>query len=910
MQIDSGNAGKPKRNLRGPLLVALALPALLVLAYIVEAYNNPLLLNKNYLKAEWGPTILWPWEKGHRAFDPDSGLVSGSINAVGNYAGSLLSDDDIPELVLDVKFRYMREVYEQRNDAIVRGRIVQTEDSFVPAKIRMREGDVPAKIRLKGDFTDHLRGDKWSFRVHVRKGETFLGMRRFSVQNPSVRGYQSENLYFRVLRDYGVLTPRYLYVNLIVNGEDIGIMALEEHFSKELLESQLRREGVIVRYDEDLVFRSRDGIGPNATGFNGIYDDFRNADTDVFQGGKVAESPTLSAHAATATGMLRAFAEGQVTASDIFDVDSMGAYLAVSEIMGAYHATRWHNQRFYMNPITQKMEPIAYDASLKQRESGPASVLVKEPIVQQMLADPKMYARFREVLDDLLQRAESGELIAVLEEAEEPLLSMLRSEYYYLEKYPLHEVTERAAYLATLSDSDLLTADFDTGRPPKVLGRYPAPVRASRIRRGDSYYFEIASATPLDADVTGFETSDGKSFTLETLPLRLTARGLEDIPDYVRFELDPETAEDELFVVGMQNGTSFKVPFVDQNPAVAVSPIPEDNIDTLLRKFPFLTLEGNALRIPRGSWSVRETMALPEGYTLSIGPATTLRFAADAMLIVRDSVFFEGSPEAPVQLLAQLNVPTWKGLAVFHGTERSRWTNVLVQDTRGVELNGWKLMGGTNFYRADVDIADVSIEHHKGEDGLNIISSDFLTTNLSIIDTLSDGFDCDFCTGEVRGGLFKGIGTAGGGDAIDVSTSDLRVTGTRFEDVDDKAVSVGEASRMQATNLQIDACGTGAAAKDGSRLDISDSQITNSRISALMSYIKKPEFGVAELHAANLEMSGNRAIAVVQTGSRVVIDGEPVEAVDIDVDELYDTVMRPGLRRPKPAPVEQNNAGT
>jgi hypothetical protein len=214
-------------------------------------------------------------------------------------------------------------------------------------------------------------------------------------------------------------------------------------------------------------------------------------------------------------------------------------------------------------------------------------------------------------------------------------------------------------------------------------------------------------------------------------------------------------------------------------------------------------------------------------------------------------------------------------------------------------------MGGTNFYRNSVDISDTSILHHKGEDGLNIISSDFLVTNLKIIDTLSDGFDCDFCTGQLVGGLFETIGTAGGGDAVDVSTSQISLDGTRFIDVDDKAVSVGEASQVDATNLQIDSCGTGAAAKDGSRLRLTNSRISNSRISALMAYIKKPEFGIAEVIAANLQLDGNRAVAVVQTGSRISLDGEDFTPADIDVDELYDTVMRPGLRRPKPDEVQK-----
>jgi hypothetical protein len=222
-------------------------------------------------------------------------------------------------------------------------------------------------------------------------------------------------------------------------------------------------------------------------------------------------------------------------------------------------------------------------------------------------------------------------------------------------------------------------------------------------------------------------------------------------------------------------------------------------------------------------------------------------------------------------------------------------------------------MGGTNFYRSPVMIERAGIRHHKGEDGLNIISSNFTVRDLEIEDTLSDGFDCDFCTGEVYGGRFTQIGTAGGGDGIDVSLSDISVVGTEFKDVSDKAISIGEQSRATAKDLRVSASGTGAAAKDGSYLLLEDSEISDAKVAALMAYIKKPEFGAAELIARNLKLTGNRTIAVAQTGSRIEIDGIPVQAEDVDVDVMYDTIMRPGLRRPQAEAEperEQNDAGT
>jgi len=43
------------------------------------------------------------------------------------------------------------------------GILITSEEDYVPAKIRYNGEEVEVNIRLKGDITDHLTGDKWSF---------------------------------------------------------------------------------------------------------------------------------------------------------------------------------------------------------------------------------------------------------------------------------------------------------------------------------------------------------------------------------------------------------------------------------------------------------------------------------------------------------------------------------------------------------------------------------------------------------------------------------------------------------------------------------------------------------------------------------------------------------------------------
>ena len=43
---------------------------------------------------------------------------------------------------------------------------------------------IKAKLRLKGDWLDHLKGDQWSFRVETASDKSWNRLKTFSIQNP------------------------------------------------------------------------------------------------------------------------------------------------------------------------------------------------------------------------------------------------------------------------------------------------------------------------------------------------------------------------------------------------------------------------------------------------------------------------------------------------------------------------------------------------------------------------------------------------------------------------------------------------------------------------------------------------------------------------------------------------------
>jgi len=303
-----------------------------------------------------------------------SGIITTALieiyDQIGNEVNTYIGND-LPTLFLDIPFENVQLIQNKRDEGVNRGILLSSDEDFVSATIRYNDSSpINVKIRLKGDWSDHLTGEKWSYRIHVLDESAIEGMRRFSIQAPETRHYLYEWAYHQTLTRENVLNPQYFFVNVIVNGENKGIYAVEESFNVELMESQQRRAGVLLRYDEsDLwqnwatyfsVGREELQMLAESSGYF-MKTDFEAAHISGFASGSIQNDPVLLAEYRTAQSMLRGYQNGDLPAGEVFDLETLGSYLAVTELWGAGHAYAWQNLRFYYNPITNLLEPIGFD---------------------------------------------------------------------------------------------------------------------------------------------------------------------------------------------------------------------------------------------------------------------------------------------------------------------------------------------------------------------------------------------------------------------------------------------------------------------------------------------------------------------------------------------------------------------
>ena len=245
----------------------------------------------------------------------------------------------------------------------IRPVLITKSSDYVSATLRHNGQAYPIKMRLKGDLLDHVWGDKWSFRVRLRKGRALFGLKKFSLQSPKTRGFLYEWLYQELLGHEDVLRLRYRFVNVVMNGKALGVYALEEHFDKYLLEHQARRDAPILRFNEDHYFKSDISMQSGEAPIDQGRLLMSAAEILPFQFEKVRQNSDHFGLFLLAQQLLRSAVHGTVPIDQVIDMTKMARYMAANHLVGAYHSLSFTNARFYINPLTLKLEPIGFDGN-------------------------------------------------------------------------------------------------------------------------------------------------------------------------------------------------------------------------------------------------------------------------------------------------------------------------------------------------------------------------------------------------------------------------------------------------------------------------------------------------------------------------------------------------------------------
>ena len=97
-------------------------------------------------------------------------VINANINFLRSIVVGALARPE--HITIDIKHNDFQKLVYKQQIALATGVLISTSNDYVSANIRYKDKTIKVKIRLKGDWTEHLEGDKWSFRIQV-KGKEF-----------------------------------------------------------------------------------------------------------------------------------------------------------------------------------------------------------------------------------------------------------------------------------------------------------------------------------------------------------------------------------------------------------------------------------------------------------------------------------------------------------------------------------------------------------------------------------------------------------------------------------------------------------------------------------------------------------------------------------------------------------------
>lgn len=775
----------------------------------------------------------------------------------------------IKEIGIIINFLNYEKILNDRTNAIEIGFL--KNPSKVPGNIVFEGKKYKAKIRLKGDLGDHwLANTRLSLRVRLKDGETIFGVNEFTIQKPRARQYPYEHAFQNSLRHAGNIGAVHDFAKITVNGVSWGIMNVEENISKQFLEKERLKDSLVFRFSDDKRWLQY------SSSFDNTYSEYRYSDpkliATVAKQNKYLDDDLWRSQY---TYVLERRLEKQHP--ELYATEPHLRAFFASLLWNNQHTLNNSNSRYYFNPYLLQLEPIT--------------------------ADQGMFAAFSEDLGTVLDKIH-------LPETYKQVFS--RSKKNELEKY--------------FANSKILDPDDVETQLNKFNSYFPLDMykeidvlskNSNIIKKNKQVIFdwtsgfkienaseELTISTPSNLQASYFQDhvharhyDDGKILFFNLLPDEVNIdrvifddgsviAGGFSIPGFVSGEYDPYVLQTQL--IGYQDKkirvhSSYKgnERSILAYPTMVSKSLYNPLIKRTMDKIPaFLHRVDDFWEIIPGDWVVNKPLIVDGN--LRINQGTNLKFLPDSYLIVKGSLKITGSELLPVTMDAVDG--GWKGLyVVSQGGSESIFKSVIIKNTTGLNDGLLALTGGVNIYGGAIVINDLVLEGSSAEDALNIINAKIHIEKLTVRGSVSDGFDCDYCTGQINQSSFEKIG----GDGLDFSGSTVELDMLSFKGIKDKGVSVGEASNVSVKNSHIQNAGVGIAVKDGSLATAENVVIEDYKLFGAMTFSKKNHYN----HFSSLEIVGSRINGdnpfLRQVGTLLAVDDKKVLSQDVDVDNLY-----------------------
>lgn len=808
-----------------------------------------------------GMFVLGAWLRGTPFFSAARDFVVRSPSIASNALSAALVTPERIELLIQPE--HFAKLARKRQEALQRSYLITAEDDLVPATIQHDGRSLHARVRLKGDHVDHLRGNKWSFRVDLRDDGAVLGMSRFSLHHPDCRNFLAEWLYHETLRREGLAALRYEFVSVAVNDTDLGVYAIEEHFDSGLLENNGLLDGPIVRFNEEYFWleMARQGDAGHSVPKDGS-GGFAAADVDAFRSEAVLTDSIRRDQFLRAAMQLELFRSGVLKTSDVFDVDRLARFFAVSDLLGAEHGLRWHNARFAYDPLSRKLAPIGFDGNALtpiQRPSpvaegvwvGAAGAPPPDDYYALLFADDAFLRAWVAAVARITAPGWLEELLAATADGRAEHLAILHKEF------PGYEPQLDVLY----ANRDLLSALLDPARAVLAYAHLASPLELD---------IEIAAVQGLPIEL--LEVVRGAESIQVLQPPRVLPARRPGVPASFasfRIPLPRPVIGAEAFLAEL--GLRLRVLGGDATRTEAAVPwrrLPESATRAGagdLEQLPCLDVRAGEVHLRPGVWVLDRELVVPAGCVFRACGGVEVDLVRGATIRSAAPLEWLGEAERPIVLRSSDN--SGGGLELSAVDRRSTLQHVRFEGFAGsVALRGTRAMLNECHVAGSRAPAALSIERGAIELEACMIEGAQGTA-------LSAAFaECTLR----RCGLLRS-----GGDAIAIRGGNARIEETTVDSAGGRGLDATEGAQVGARNLHVRRASVGVACRDLAAVELTALVFEDCRVgfAAFASH-----FGPGAIRGEGLNMTGVQRSHLIERGSSMRWSGRTLPAGAADVE--------------------------
>ncbi len=809
---------------------------------------------------------------------------------------------DVDKLTINMNYNNYQKILDTRNKSLKSIRASEDIHKWANATLNYDNKDFKIKAKLKGIHEDHWKHPfKWSFKIKMDEEQnelkTIFNLKRFSLQHPKTRGYLHEWLFMKVLEKEGLIAHRARFVNLVLNGNNLGIYNLEEQHTKELLEFNNRREGPIVGFNKNLWITEINNV--TELGPNSLANSFWRSEIKPVQFKDGKKNTEQEIYLNEAITLLESFRQNSKELSEIFDLEQMSKLMAIKAVLGSIEFD-WRDLKFYYNPVTKLLEPIGREVHIDQNQSQinswwadlssrNFSHSVDQKYFLSLLFEDRSF--FERYLEDLSRMTKKNYVKQIIDKNynefkryEKVLKQNYPAEsifsYEYIEKY-------RNRISRTLNPIQGVNFNY-INNDRNILF-----LNASNLQR-------------LPIEIVGI-SQNGKETKILDKSIFLRGKLIDKAvkPEMIKIDCFNEEVcnrenLDNLRIVykilGQNKDRSSKVAFWSNTVNNYLSKLYKKDLKNL-QNLSFLKIENGEIIFNNDIIEISKPIFIPSNFKVIVKPGTEIIFSNNGQIVSQSPIFLKGNEKNPILIRSNFdgNIKSLRsndsnqsnntgfGIVVINANDVSEIENtVFYRMSAPPQLSGIGLLGSINFYESDVRIKNSKfIENIVGDDYLNIIRSNFVIKNCTFENINSDAIDIDFSKGIMSKLNFKDSGN----DALDFSGSNVQLKDIIIYGAGDKAISVGEKSKITIEDITVLNSKIGLASKDSSNVEATNVKISNTRY-GVVSYMKKSEYGSSRINISEISVLNSEEKYLVEKGSSIKVNNRDIPTVDFNFENL------------------------